>query len=396
MPGLVALAFAYVLSQFYRSFLAVLTPQLTAELGAGKADLSLASGLWFITFALMQFAVGVGLDRAGPRRTAALLFGLGGAGGALVFATAQTPGAIVLAMGLIGIGCSPVLMAALFIIAQRFDMRQFAVWTSSLVAFGNLGNVIGASPLASAVDAFGWRPVMMGLGAATLIVAVTIFVLVRDPVVDAPEKAGLAGYLTLIKSPVLWPILIMSLVSYAPVAGIRGLWSGPYLSDLYNADSLAIGQVTLWMAIAMTIGSLAYGPLDKVFNTRKWVIVAGNFIVLVALGVFVFQPTIGLTSATFLFILIGLCGTSYGVNMAHGRAFLPAHLVGRGVTLFNFCAIFGVGLMQFVGGRVVEAQADTSAPSTYQALFATYAGVLLAALLIYLRAKDAPPDSTKG
>ena len=40
------------------------------------------------------------------------LFALGGAGGALLFALAQSPLHLNLAMGLIGIGCSPVLMAA--------------------------------------------------------------------------------------------------------------------------------------------------------------------------------------------------------------------------------------------------------------------------------------------
>jgi sugar phosphate permease len=164
MLGLISLAVAYVLSQFYRSFLAVLTPQLTAELGADKADLSLASGLWFITFGLMQFVVGVCLDRYGPRRTAGIILGLAGTSGAIVFTTAQSPTAIIVAMSLFGIACSPVLMSTLFIFARRFDMRQFAIMTSSFVAFGNLGNVIGASPMATAVDIFGWRTVMAGLG----------------------------------------------------------------------------------------------------------------------------------------------------------------------------------------------------------------------------------------
>ena len=72
MAGIAALALAYVLSQFYRSFLAVLTPALSAELGVTKADLSLASGVWFLAFAVSQFAIGVALDRFGPRRTAAV------------------------------------------------------------------------------------------------------------------------------------------------------------------------------------------------------------------------------------------------------------------------------------------------------------------------------------
>ena len=73
MAGIAALAIGYVLSQFYRSFMAVLTPVLTTELGMTKVDLSVASGAWFATFALAQFAVGVSLDRFGPRRTASIV-----------------------------------------------------------------------------------------------------------------------------------------------------------------------------------------------------------------------------------------------------------------------------------------------------------------------------------
>ena len=150
MAGIAALAVAYVLSQFYRSFLAVLTPVLTAELGATKADLSLASGIYFLTFALAQFPVGVSLDRFGPRRTCAVLLTVGGAGGALVFSLAQSPSMVVAAMALIGIGCAPVLMASLFIFARIYTPARFAVLTSWLIAFGALGNVVGASPLARA------------------------------------------------------------------------------------------------------------------------------------------------------------------------------------------------------------------------------------------------------
>lgn len=391
MSGLLALAVAYVLSQFYRSFLAVLTPQLTAELGADKADLSLAAGLWFISFALMQFVVGVALDRHGPRRTAAWIFGLAGGGGALVFAMAQSPSMIVLAMALIGIGCSPILMASLFIFAQRFDGRQFAIMTSWLVAFGNLGNVVGSSPLAAAVDVYGWRTVMAALGASCVLIALAIVLLVEDPEVEASDNAGLSGYLTLLRMPVLWPIMIMTLLCYAPVAGIRGLWAGPYLADLFAADSLLIGRITLWMALAMVVGNLIYGPLDKLMNSRKWVVFGGNLLVLLALSALVLQPIPDISTLIVLFIIIGAAGTSYGVVIAHGRAFVPAHLVGRGVTLINFCSIFGAGLLQFLSGRLVESQADSSAPETYQLLFGGYAGLLFLAMLIYLFSRDAAP-----
>jgi len=394
MSGLISLAVAYVLSQFYRSFLAVLTPQLTTELGTDKGDLSLASGLWFIAFGLMQFVVGVCLDRYGPRRTAAWMFGVAGTGGAIVFATAQSPMGIIVGMTLFGIGCSPVLMAALFIFARRFDLRQFAVLTSWFVAFGNLGNVIGASPMATAVDLYGWRSVMFGLGAITFLVALAILFFLEDPESEKNTAGfGWSGYVTLIKSPVLWSIMLMTLFCYAPVAGIRGLWAGPYLNDLYGADSLQIGSITLWMAIAMIVGSFLYGPMDKIFNSRKWVIFTGNLFVLCILLTFVVSPVPGIGIATALFVALGIFGMSYGVLMAHGRAFVPAELLGRGVTLINFCSIFGAGLMQFISGRIVNAQADTSSAQTYQILFTTYAVILAIALMYYLTSKDAPPNT---
>jgi hypothetical protein len=59
--GLICLVAAYVLSQFYLAFLAVLAPVLQADLGAGPEDLALASGIWFLTFAVMQIPVGAAL-----------------------------------------------------------------------------------------------------------------------------------------------------------------------------------------------------------------------------------------------------------------------------------------------------------------------------------------------
>ncbi len=66
--GIAFLVVAYTLSQFYRAFLAVLSPVLEAEIGATTGDLARASGLWFAAFALMQLPVGWALDRLGPRR----------------------------------------------------------------------------------------------------------------------------------------------------------------------------------------------------------------------------------------------------------------------------------------------------------------------------------------
>ncbi|MEO1689148.1 MAG: MFS transporter, partial [Pseudomonadota bacterium] len=98
MIDIAVLFVAYLLSQFYRAFLAVLSPALIAELGVTPSDLSLAVGAWFAAFAATQLPVGVALDRIGPRRTLGWAFFAGGGGGALLFSAAQDGATLIAAM----------------------------------------------------------------------------------------------------------------------------------------------------------------------------------------------------------------------------------------------------------------------------------------------------------
>jgi sugar phosphate permease len=191
---------------------------------------------------------------------------------------------------------------------------------------------------------------------------------------------------------VLWPIIPLTAINYAPAVGIRGLWAGPYLTDVFGADSLVIGNVTLFMAFAMVAGSFLYGPLDTVFKTRKWVAVVGNTLSVAAICALALMPQASLAMATILLVLIGVSGASYGLLMAHARAFVPAHLIGRGVTLMNFFSIGGVGVMQFATGAVVTRATVPGDPvAAYQVLFAFYALALALSVAVYLKARDARP-----
>lgn len=399
MAGIAALAIGYVLSQFYRSFMAVLTPVLTTELGMTKVDLSVASGAWFAVFALAQFAVGVWLDRFGPRRTASIMLALFGGAGAILFSLAGAPWMVVAAMALIGLGCSPILMSALFIYARNFSPARFAVLASWTIAFGTAGNVMGAAPLAEAAQVFGWRTAMVALGLFTLLTAGAIALFVRDPAKPegvAHGASGLSGYRELFSIRYLWPIMPLTALNYAPATGIRGLWTGPYLADVYGADSILIGQVAMFMALAMVGGAFLYGPLDQIFRTRKWVAVTGNTVTVLVLVFLALNPMAGLTATTLLFIVIGLAGGSYGLLMAHARAFVPAHLTGRGVTLMNFFSIGGVGMMQFATGGVVTAWSAPGEPTSgYVALFAFYALMVGLAVIVYLLSRDARPEPAR-
>lgn len=388
--GIFFLVLAYMLSQFYRAFLAVLTPVLKTDVGAQPDDLSLASGLWFLTFALMQLPVGWALDKIGPRQTSAVLLAIGGAGGAAVFAMAQTPMHINIAMALIGIGCSPVLMASYYIFARSYSSAVFATLASSTLALGILGNIASSLPLTWASQVLGWRETLFMVAGLTLLVAVMLFVFVKDPEPVAGETDSKGSVLDLLKIRGLWLIFPMMFVNYAAVAGIRGLWIGPYMNDVFNADAATIGQVALVMSIAMVIGNFAYGPLDRVFGTRKWIVICGNTAGACSVFMLMFLPAHSIWMSGALLAAIGLFGSSFAMLIAHARSFFPAHLTGRGVTLLNLFGIGGAGVMQSISGQVHGAAlvGATDAAQAYQTLFAFFGVVLLIGTFIYMFSQD--------
>lgn len=385
--GIACLVLGYVLSQFYRAFLAVLTPVLGRDVGAGPDDLALSSGFWFLAFALMQLPVGAALDSLGPRRTSAWLLALAGGGGAAVFALATAPWHLHVAMVLIGIGCSPVLMASYYIFGRVYSPAVFATLAGAFIGVGTLGNIAGAWPLAWAAETFGWRQTVWALAAVTLLTGAALLVLVRDPPpLERAEGQTGGSILDVFRIPAVWLILPLLFVNYAPTGALRGLWVGPYVGAVYGPELIA--GATMVMALAMVVGAFVYGPLDRVFGTRKGVVLTGNLGAAACMLALWAWPATGYWTSVALLSAVGVLGLSFPLIMAHGRSFFPPHLLGRGVTLLNMFSIGGVGLMQ-VASRQVYAAAPASPPeAAFSALFLFFGLALLAGCAIYAFSRD--------
>ena len=387
--GLFALGLAYFMSQFYRSFLAVLYQPLASEIGLSEAAAADAQSAWWLVFAAAQFPIGWALDTIGPRRTAAALLGAAGTGGCLLFAVASDSWDLTLAMGLIGLGCAPVLMASYYIFARQFDPQRFAFYAAVLIGLGTLGNVASSEPLAALERAVGWRNTAFALAAVALSISAAVLIFVQDPP-RARASGAAGGFLALFRIRALWLILPLVLVNYAAAANLRSPWAGSFFPSMFDLEGTAkeqiVGHATFWMALAMALGTFVYGPLDRIFGTRKGVVLIGNGVGVGLLIWLALNTGDGLTlfGAMFLFALIGGFGHTYPVVMAHGQAFLPPNLVGRGVTFLNFFSIGGAALMQSASARIFDAAADPADPSAgYVAIFSFYAIALSVGLTIY-------------
>lgn len=385
--GIAVLVMGYVLSQFYRAFMAVLSPVLNAELGASPGDLALSSGLWFLVFAACQIPVGWSLDRFGPARTVALPLALGAGLGAAVFALATAPWHLHVAMALIGAGCAPVLMGSYYIFARSYPPAAFGALTGMVVGIGSLGNIVAASPLVWLAGAIGWRASVWALAAVTLAVAAATLLAVRDPEA-APADAPKGSLGELLRIPALWCILPLLFVNYAASAGVRGLWAGPYLEGVFAAPDAVIGQATLVMGLAMVAGNFLAGPFVRLIGSPRRAALACALVAAASLCVLWLAPAASLPLSVTALGGLGLSGAGYVFLMAHGRQFLPPHLVAQGMTFLNMISIGGVGIWQFASRPVYQSVAHLPPANAFSWLYLFFLVPLVIGVTLYLWSKE--------
>ena len=382
----------YVLSQFFRSFLAVIAPELGKELGLDPQALAALQTAWILGFILMQFPVGWALDALGPRRTVPITM-VAAVIGALLFAKAESGFVLQFALVLIGIGCSAIYMGAVYVFGRIYPPQRFALLCSWLIGIGSAGNLIAASPLAYATSLIGWRGAMIGMAVITALVAILLAFIIRNPprVTTARAVGLIEGLRTIFSLRALWPLLPISTISYAVLIAERGLWAGPYLTDVFGLAPVERGTILLIMAASMSAGALIYGPLDRVFGGYKWISVIGTAITAAGfLGLALFEPS--LTRSAVLLSVLGAAGMTYGVLMAHGRTFVPDHLLGRGITFLNILFIGGAAIIQPISGAVMKQLLEGPPQFAYAVLHGGFAVLLLMSLAIYLVSKDVRRD----
>jgi MFS family permease len=394
------LAAITVLSQFYRVSGGVIAPELMRDLGMTPSGLGMANGAFFLALAVLQLPCGMLFDRFGPRRTIAVLT-IVAVFGALAHAAAESAASLILARAMLGIGCAGSFMGAVVLTSRWYPGEHMTTVMSWVFALSNVGTMLAATPLAWASDTLGWRTAFVIMAVVTIFVGLVFFRFVQDAPGGRPfEGSGqgftdiLRGLVEVIRTDGLPRILAIHLFAYASMLTVLGLWASPYLYDVYGLDTVARGNVLLAMGVAQVLGILFYGPLDRLFNSRKRVVVGGALLTIATLAGLSLPSALPLELAVFL--LVALCFvTSYGiVIVAHGRSLYPDRLAGRGVTVVNMAQVTGCVLLPVLTGFLIDVfpSQDGKTPLlAYRAVFGLIAVSLAAGLAVYAGVRDSRP-----
>lgn len=378
----------------------VLATALSGTHGLAPAMIGLVTGAMFLSSAAVQLPVGLMLDRFGPRRLIVALSAVATIG-MVLFGISDSALGLTIGRIMIGIGHGASITGVyLLVVAWAPPERVAGIAATVIATAGAVGGMVATAPLAIALDRFGFTQTFMLQAGASVLISILIWLFVRDHPDgmtsrrprESPSEA-LRGLLAVIRDRDLRPIFVMAICFSVPFATVGGLWAGPYLRDAYGLDASTAGAVILAMVLCVNVGTFVYGPLDRIFNTRKWVVLGGVAVMVAALTTLALMPAPPLLVVIGLFGVFSLASPIFVTLAAHCRGYVPEHRVGRALTFINFLGVGFIFVMQAATGWLVEAVSVDGVPTLlgYRLVFAVIALVLALAGAVYLGSRDVKP-----
>ena len=393
----------FVFSQFYRSSIAVISPNLVEDLHLDTKSLGIVSAAFFYAFALMQIPVSLYLDSVGPR---AIMTGLSllAAGGAAAFAWGESMAGLVVARVLLGIGMACNLMGSLKLMTSWFSARRFATLAAVFFSIGTVGNIVAATPLVWLTTWLGWRTTFLLFAVINLLLVVVFFAVVRDhpqPAVRGP-LSGAAPFdhrqtfrplRHLLARKDYWLISLGTFCRYGIYAAIQALWAGPYLMNAVGVSQVMTGNLLLAMSIGLVVGGPACGWMsDILFRTRKSLIVTGLAVMGILLVLLaVVSGKMWLSVLFAVFFCFGFASGAGQVMYAHIKDLMPLESAGAAMAGINFFTIMGVAFfLHGVGSGLKWLYPATSVPpEAFRISFLVFGCCLAFTGILYSRTGEA-------
>ena len=387
---MLVLCAGYTVSQFLRTSLGVLSPNLMHDFNINPNNMGLLGGVFFLSFAIFQIPAGILIDKYGPRKvmSSVIIFAVLGS---IIFALSNSFYILLIGRVLMGLGCSICLMGSLVLITRWTDSDQFSKLAGIILAVGGIGGLLATTPLSYFSELFGWRLSFWLAAAVTFCVMLLYYFILEDRKNDlilnrSNETISLKNLLFILKERNFKFMIPMSLMSYSSLVVILGLWGAPYLKDIHGLDSVERGKILMLMAISWNIGSFVFGRLRSIFGNYKNVVIFGATGVIILLFILSIITEINIIYLYILFCILGFFGAFSVALISHYQVLFDKEYMGRALSTANFFNFGGVFFVQWLTGKIIYLMGgdSTGAPiEAYRLAFLFVAILLLISLCIY-------------
>lgn len=338
----------------------VIVADLMRDFAVGAAALGGLSAFYFYAYAGMQVPVGMLMDRFGPRRlmSVALLFC---ALGLALFALAPVLELAALGRVMVGAGAAFSFLGALTVAVRGLPPRHFGLLTGLLQALGMAGAVAGQAPFRWLVEASaGWREASLWLAGFGLLLAVAVFLVVRDGPKpgrggdDAASQRPKGATMAVLRNLQTWWAAIVSFLMTMVLLAFAGLWAVPFLVQGHGMANQQAASLLALFFIGWAIGSLGAGSLSDRLGLRRPPILAGGTLGLVSLTAFIYWADPASVLGAALLLLAGMGCSTMILTYALARESNHPAAAGTAMGLANMATVGSGAVMQPVIGALLD------------------------------------------
>ncbi|MEO8202257.1 MAG: MFS transporter [Betaproteobacteria bacterium] len=377
----------YLIGFFQRVAPAVITHELMAEFALTAVALGNLSALYFYTYVAIQIPTGVMVDHWGPRRVLTA-GGVLAASGTLLFALASTYAWVGAGRLLVGAGVGVAFVSMLKLATHWVHPARFALISGLALACGSLGGISAGVPLRLAVDAFGWRWVMIAAGVLTALLAIVTWMIVRDdpaergmrsfstiPVAGSTRHSMLGGIREVFRYRNVWLTFIGCGAITGPMLAFGGLWGVPFLVSQYGLSTAQAAFVTSVMLVAWAFGSPLAGAFSDRVRRRKLPLLVGGACAACLWAVLIYVPGLPYWGLLALMVGLGIASGVVVIGFAFCKESAPSTLAGTASGIANMGNMLGGMAMQPLIGWLLDLGWDGTMVGDVRVYgFATYAG----------------------
>ncbi len=361
----------YLAAFFQRVAPAVMTDQLMAEFALGGAALGNLSAFYFYAYVAMQIPTGLLADRWGPRKLLASGTAVASIGGAL-FALAPSFELAATGRLLVGASVGVGFVSMLKLSSHWIAPNRFAMVSGLLLMMGLIGAVFAGVPLRLAVDAFGWRGVMAAFAMLTALLAVVLWLFLRDD----PAERGYASHfhepgnkVSHGHTPILaslgevlsyrniWLMLLVPVGFSGAVLTFAGLWGVPWLRQVHGLDAKAAAAITSAMLVAWGIGGPLLGNWSTRLGRRKPLYFGTGVVALLGWIAVVWLP-LPLPLLVVVLAITGFVSGNIIIGFAWAKESVPLRLMGTASGVANMGPLMGGMFLQPGVGWILDRHWD--------------------------------------
>lgn len=395
--GLLCIGMAFSYFDRVRLSVALASPDFVKSFHLNDYDRGVLNSAFFWSYALLQIPAGWVVDRYGVKGPFAVGF--------LVWsiissatAWARSVTQLLVLRVLLGVGESVVTPAGMRWIRFHCAENQRGLALGLYMAAAKVGPALGIPLATAALAAWGWRPMFLILGLATLFWLVPWMKLVKDDdralesaqLRKAPE--GQVSFGGVMASPVIWGTVIGTFC-YQYFVYFCMTWMPAYFVERRNLSLNKMGLYTMFSFLGMAVvATLAGWAADRLIDrggdpvrVRKAFIIAGFLVASTELiGALSDSRSVALFFAIFSLSGLGLTTANY---WALTQTLIPGAAVGRIVGVQNCAANLPGVVAPLLTGWLLQVTGSYEAPMQAIWIF-MLSGV--AAYVFLVRQKYAP------